>query len=372
MKKIICLSLISLTLPVVALAQGRIAEIWTQPAVFKADEPVSWFFDVTGTPLDGESEGIYMWSWFPKEPDAGHWSNPSSFAALTQVEGNIWRFDLTPTEYYGVPADSITAFYGLLKNKDGSKVTDAFAPDQTPANDIRLYDLSTIKGTALLDYYPKDFTVDRPLSVLVNTNNTWSGCETTAVQGDLANATNVHVHGGVNYWNIVVENNATNLSKTELTSMGDGIYRMDWILKDYFALPDDYELNNINMVFANDTWSHMGKAQSCADFLITAPEAPVEPVSELIFFPQKISRKDILIIIRKKNESFVTGLTYTITAGAVALTGSFEGNSNEMTAYIDLVTGLKDLTNPDKINVVIKDNTGRTITNTDIPLVSLQ
>jgi len=38
-----------LTLPFAAMAAGRIAEIWTQPAVFKADEPVSWFFDVTGT-----------------------------------------------------------------------------------------------------------------------------------------------------------------------------------------------------------------------------------------------------------------------------------------------------------------------------------
>jgi hypothetical protein len=96
-----------------------------------------------------------------------------------------------------------------------------------------------------------------------------------------------------------------------------------------------------------------------------------EPVPELKFFPQKISRKDIMVIIRSNNESYVTSMTYTITAGTAVLTGSFEGDATEMSAYIDLATGLKGL-NPEKINVVITDNTGRTVTNTDIPLVPLQ
>jgi hypothetical protein len=96
-----------------------------------------------------------------------------------------------------------------------------------------------------------------------------------------------------------------------------------------------------------------------------------EPVPELKFFPLKISRKDILVISRKNNESNVTSLTYTITAETAVLTGSFEGNAKEMKAYVDLATGLKGL-NPAKINVVIKDNTGRVITDTDIPLVTLQ
>ncbi len=374
MKKtyLIIMVFVSLAISYNVFSQGRIAEIWTQPAVFKADEPVSWYFDVTGTALEGETEGIYMWTWFPSEPDAGNWNNSSDFAALTHVEGNIWRFDLIPTEYYGVEASSVTAFYGLLKNKNGTKVTDAFAPDQTPPNDIRLYDLSAIKGTALIDYYPKNFTVDRPLSILVNANNTWSKCNTTPVQGDLANASNVHMHSGVNNWNIIVENNAANLSKTLLDSLGDGIYRMDLILKDYYGLSDDYTLNNINIVFADDAWTYEGKALNCSDFLIEAPEAPVEPIPSLIFFPQKISRKDILCILRQKNESYVTGLTYRITAGTIEIAGSFEGNKDEMKACVDLVTALKDATTLDKIHVVIKDNTGRTITDSDIPLVQLQ
>lgn len=96
-----------------------------------------------------------------------------------------------------------------------------------------------------------------------------------------------------------------------------------------------------------------------------------EPVPELKFFPLKISRKDILVISRKNNESYVTSLTYTITAETAVLTGAFEGTAKEMKAYVDLATGLKGL-NPAKINVVIKDNTERVITDTDIPLVPLQ
>jgi hypothetical protein len=96
-----------------------------------------------------------------------------------------------------------------------------------------------------------------------------------------------------------------------------------------------------------------------------------DPVPELKFFPRKISAKDILIIIRYNNEAYVTSMNYTITAESVVLKGTFEGNSKEMDAYIDLSTGLKGL-DPEKINVVVKDNTGRVIIDTDLPLVTLQ
>ncbi len=371
MKKYILIAISIVVSQMHALSQGRIAEIWTEPAVFMADEAVSWYFDVTGTALDGEEEGVYLWSWFPTEPDAGNWSNPSAFAALTQVEGNVWRMDMVPTDYYGVEASTITAFYGLLKNLDGSKVTDAFAPDSDPPNDIKLYDLSTIKGSALIDYYPKEFTADRPFSILVNAGNTWSKCETTAVQGDLANASNVHMHSGVNFWDIEVQNSPENLDKTLLTGLGDKVYRIDLTLNDYYSLPEDYEVENINMVFADETWAYMGKDVACADFLILAPDVPEIIPPELSFLPQKISKKDILVITRTNNEPNVTSLEYTITAGDIIISGEFEGNSAKMMAYIDLVTPLKDVSDLEKINVVIKDNNDRTITDMDINLIQL-
>ena len=92
---------------------------------------------------------------------------------------------------------------------------------------------------------------------------------------------------------------------------------------------------------------------------------------ELSFFPQKISKKDILVITRKNNETEVTSLHYTISAGDITVEGDFEGTSAAMTAYIDLVTPLKDISNLDKINIVIKDNNNRTVTDTDITLIQL-
>jgi hypothetical protein len=371
MKKTILIIITLVLYQIHAISAGRIAEIWTKPAVFKADEAVSFFFDVTGTDLDGVTEGIYLWSWFPTEPDAGNFANSSNFAALIHVEGNIWRMDMVPTVYYSADASTITAFYGLLKNKDGSKVTDAFAPDQVPPNDIKIYDLSSIKGSSLTDFYPKTFTKDRPLSILVNANNTWSNCETTPVKGDLANASNVHIHSGVNAWDIQVQNNADNLAKTSMTSLGGGVYRMDLILNDYFALPAGYNLQEINFVFADDTWAHTGKGVACADFQILAPDIPEIIPPDLSFFPLKISKKDILVITRTNNEFGVTALHYIITAGDVVIEGDFEGSNASMSAYIDLVTSLKNVTTIDKLNVVIKDNKNRTVTNTDIPLVQL-
>jgi hypothetical protein len=360
-----------MVLPVALLAQGTIAEIWTQPAVFKADEQVSFFFDVTGTVLDGieESEGVRVWSWFPNSPD-GNWANPSDKTKLKHVGGNIWRWDLKPTEMYNLPADQISAFYGQLQNYAGTKVTDAFAPDKN--NAIYVYSLEAIKAdNAIIDYYPKQFNKKRPLSILINANHTWSGCESTAKQGELAKAPEVRMHGGVNNWGVQVMNSPENITKTELTHLGNGIYRKDIILNDYFGLTDDYKLININMVFANSTWAYQGKDVNCGDFVIIAPEIAEEPIPELILFPQKISKKDIFCIIRRTNESYVSKLNYTITAGSKTLTGTFEGTKAEMTAYIDLATNLKDVTGIDKLHLVITDNTNRKVADTDVPLVQL-
>lgn len=363
---------IALIAPVVLLAQGRIAEIWTQPAVFKADEQVTLFFDVTGTELADINEDIYLWSWYPSEPDAGNGANSSDFAKLTKVEGNVWKISMIPTEYYGVEASQISAFYGLLKTKNFSKATGAFAPDSDPPNHISIYGLNTIQGEAIIDYHPKQFKLDRPLSVLVNANNTWPDkCEGNPVQGELANAPNVHVHSGINTWSKVVENNPANANKTKLTHLGGGIYRWDIIPNEYFDLVTGFPVENISMVFASSDWAFIGKGANCSDFFIDVPALPDMPVPKLSFFPSKFSSKDIFCIIRKDNEPFVNALNYSISSGGKTFTGTFEGTNKEFTAYVNLVDQLKEAGSVDKIKVVITDNTGRKVLDSDIPLVKL-
>jgi len=364
--------IILIFLPLVVFSQGRIAEIWTDPAIYAADEEVSWYFDVSGTALDGETQGVYLWSWFPSEPDEGNWASSSEFAALSHVEGNIWRMDLVPTEYYGVEANEIFAFYGLLKNKNGSKVTDAFAPDQEPPNHIQLYNLSLIEGDELMQHLPAEVFANRPLSIVVNANNTWSGCESSSVQGELAGAASVHIVAGLNDWEYSVNVTPETENKTQLISMGDGIYRIDMILEEYFSVPEDYDFDELEFVFVNNDSSIVGANSGCATFSISITDPPEIIPPELILFPQKISARDILTIIRKNNEETVSELTYSVYAeGTRVAQGSFTGNSDEMKTHINLVSALADYPDLTSIDITIWDNNSRTVVNTTLSLVNL-
>ncbi|MBN2805622.1 MAG: hypothetical protein JXR22_03110, partial [Prolixibacteraceae bacterium] len=103
MRKILQLIIVVLLAPAFALAQGRIAEIWSQPAVFTGNEQVSIFFDITGTELASvaEEQGVCVWTWYPADPGEA-WGNPSDKTKLKHVSGNIWRWDLNPAELYKV------------------------------------------------------------------------------------------------------------------------------------------------------------------------------------------------------------------------------------------------------------------------------
>lgn len=366
---------LAVLVPVFSIAAGRIAEIWTQPAVFVPNEEVNIFFDVTGTDLADSEEDIFLWSWYPSEPDAGNGASSSDFAKLTRVEGNIWKITMIPTEYFGVEADKVDFIYGLLKNKDFSKATDAFAPDSDPPNHISVYSLATIKGDLIIDHFPKQIKADRPFSVLLNAANTWPDqCGENPVQGQLANAPNVHVHSGINNWSTVVENNPSNVNKTQLSNLGDNIYRWDFIPNEYFGVEKGTVIQNFNMVFASNDWSFIGKGENCSDFYIEVPAAPVTPeekIPQLSFFPSKFSAKDIFCIIRKDNETNVNALNYNISADGKSINGKFEGSNSEFVAYINLTDVFNDGTSPEKIKVVITDNNGRKVLDSDIPLVQL-
>lgn len=45
--------------------------MWTVPAVFSVDEPVTFYFDMTDSGFK-EGADLYLWCWNPSEPDAGN------------------------------------------------------------------------------------------------------------------------------------------------------------------------------------------------------------------------------------------------------------------------------------------------------------
>jgi hypothetical protein len=111
-----------------------------------------------------------------------------------------------------------------------------------------------------------------------------------------------------------------------------------------------------------ESGSAINKESKTSELLLLSPE--------LSFFPQKISQKDLLIITRKNNET-ASKLNYIITGGATTITGEFKGSKAEMKAYVDLVTGLKNESDLQKISIIIKDINGITLATTDIPLVTI-
>lgn len=364
MKKlnIICFVwILFLSIPNLLNAQSEAVVHWSQPAAFIPTEKVSFFFDVTGTKLEGEKE-ISVHTWYPTDQTG----RPAEELALTYVSENIFRWDIVPTEFYQMSAENMyssTSFYGMLRTSDWSKADVYFTPD-IEASQIKLYDLSTIKGSSTIVAYPEKFTQTKPVSFIINSKNTWSsnsgnGC----VQGELFNAEQVVAHSGVNDWSIVVPSDQP---KARLTDIGDGLWRMDVILKDYYELPEEYELENISMVFASVDWKWQGIDTGCNDFRILAPDLPVPPEPSFYLFPLKVSKNDILSITRENNNKGQQ-LSYTITAGSKIIKGNLEGGMARQRVYINLGKELSGV-DASKMHILVEDQRGNMIHDEDMPL----
>lgn len=356
MKKKFYSIITTLIFPLLCAAQvqeaGDIYKIWTNPVVYNFDEKVSWYFNLAGTTFE-ENEDVYIWIWSPSEPDAGNWENSSEFAKLTYVGDMVWRFDLTPTLYFSKTPDEIKAspgFWLRLKDKAGTK--------QSSVANVPITDFSSFAGSGQpFKVYPEKFYLDQPMSILFNSN----------LIECFADADSVHMHAGLNDWDVKQEYQAwlpEIVAKVRLVDMGDGIYRKDLVPREYFNTPDGYVMTTFNFLFVKNNW-----ACTTPDYILYAPDVPIPPDPVLTIFPMKVSVRDLLIITRKFN-SVGQRLNYTITAGDVTITGEFTGNMDSQSAYIDLIGNIGHLT-VDKFSLLIKDQKENVIFSGDIPLVPI-
>jgi pyruvate dehydrogenase complex dehydrogenase (E1) component len=83
----------------------------------------------------------------------------------------------------------------------------------------------------------------------------------------------------------------------------------------------------------------------------------------------KISINDILIITRDNNDRGQK-LSYTIKGGTKTLTGDMEGAMTQQRVYINVAKEFKGM-DISKLNVLVKDQNGKTIYEGDIPLVKV-
>ncbi|OMQ10613.1 hypothetical protein [[Flexibacter] sp. ATCC 35103] len=333
---------------------GSVGSMSSFPVVYKYDEKVTWFFDLSATTF-AENEDLYIWIWSPSEPDAGHWENSSDFAKLTHVKDKIWSFTLTPTEYFSKTAAQIAAsdgFWFRLKNKNGSKQSEVA---NMPYTDFT----SFYTANELIRAYPTKPTIDKGVSILFNAN----------LAPGFAGATSVHIHSGLNDWDVQQMYEASKpeiAEKTKLKDLGNGFYKMDLVPKDYYNTPDGYEMKNLVFLMVKDNWAGTTPDQVLFAGAYVPPPPPV-----FGFFPLQISQKDFLGMSRKNNESGVNKLIYTITAGSKVISGEFTGGTSEIKGFVNLVSELKDVPNLNEIHVLVKDNKDKTISDTTIPLKTL-
>jgi len=357
MRKIIQTLLLALFfLPNLVSAQqemGPVNATWSFPVVYNYDEEVTWYFDLSTTTF-AMGEDIYIWIWSPSEPDAGNWENSSDFAKLTYVEGMTWKFTLTPTTYFSMTPEAIAAsagFWFRLKDDAGTKQSDVSNVSYTPFS-------SFYTANELIRSYPTAPTLNKGVSILFNAN----------LAPGFEGATSVHMHSGLNNWDLKVEYQAwipEIVLKTQLKNLGNGFYKMDLVPKEYYAAPDGYVMENLVFLMVKDNW-----AATIPDQMIVAGEFVPPPPPEFRFFPQQISKRDFLGIIRKNNEPGIIKLIYTVTAGSTEVTGEINGNAAEIKGFVNLPSALQNV-NASEIHVLVKDNSDRTISDTTIPLKTL-
>lgn len=335
-------------------AAGAVGPISSFPVVYKYDEQVTWYFDMSGSTFT-ENEDLYMWMWSPSEPDAGNWENSSDFAKLHYEGNKVWSFTLTPTVYFSRTVAQITAsdgFWFRLKNKNGSK--------QSEVANVTYTDFSSFyTANELIRSYPTKPTIDKPVSILFNSN----------LKDGFAGVPSVHFHSGLNDWAVKQEYQAwlPDVSeKTKLKDLGNGFYRMDLIPQQYYNPEPGFVMENITFLFVAKDWT-----TNSGDQIIYAGAYEPPPPPIFGFFPLQISQKDFLGMYRKNNEPGVNKLLYTITAGSKIIAGEFSGGTAEIKGFVNLVSELQGIPNLSEIHVLVKDNKDKTISDTTIPLKTL-
>ena len=271
-------------------AGGTISSIYSQPAAFTPDEEVTFFFDVSGTDLDGNTGPLYLWTWSPGDPVNGNgdWDNSADQAVLTQIDGNLWSFTMIPADFYGT--SEITKIEGLLKTDDGSLQTDNF--DEASGNPIWLFDFSTSESKLIIAE-PSLFKIDKPLSIIINVSNACGdGCSN---RGELVGK-RPSIHSGINGWSNVVDSGEAKTLLTEVAGYSN-VWKLDIIPMDYWGVEASTTLSEINCLFNdNGSWDFSARDEGGENFLLMPVDPNAEVILEFTFFPQKFSNEDVVSI----------------------------------------------------------------------------
>jgi|GEM_PF-2261771 hypothetical protein len=271
---------------------GAVNAVWSNPAAFKPDETVTFYFDLTGTGLVG-MDNLHLYSWTPAEIEP--WATPSVKTLLAKDPDNSALYSLTciPTELWGVSVGSFgLKIEGLIKTEDGSKQTDDFS--EANENQFKLFDYGSL-STNIAQVWPLDFNWDRPISVIVNLATAWSDGGTQ--QGQLVGEPAVYIWLGINSWSpSSIYNALGNINaKCKFVSGLSNIAEYDFLPVNTFPAPP-VAIKELDFLFNNGSWDKTARDVGGADFkfkplLAGAGSASFKP------FPGKVTQEDLLTVI---------------------------------------------------------------------------
>lgn len=405
-------------LPSVSMASTKVGtpKVWTVPAVWTADEEVTFYYDVTDV---GFPEGVdlYLWAWNPSEPDAGNGDNSSDFAKLTYHGDNIYTITMVPVKYFNVDKsafedDNWPGLWQQLKTKRDDLWSTEFA---APDNRTELKDFKT-SGAGVKFYsgsnhnYTEKFNLTQPLSVLFNGDvyKMTDGRTLNEIAKD-ANFVQYGAHSGLagTYngedmdWNpqqsLDVWRPMT-LKKAGLKNLGNGLWKWDietpatyysynWGDGDegtaqktptlFGTDPDavtEYQCDALKYIIVEVVKDAAGANQwgaNSGDQMQKAGTAEVYPDPVFSYFPSRFCALDILTLIRQYNARTDGELKYTLTTGNTTFTGIMNGSRDKRQASVNLVKELAGDQQATSLHLTITNAKGATVVDETLPLVPL-
>lgn len=374
---------------------------WTVPAVFTADEEVTFYYDMTGV---GFQEGVdlYLWAWQPTEPDAGHGGNSSDFAKLEYLGNNIYKKTMVPTEYFHCDVAKFEdanwpGFWQRLKTKDGSMWSGVFA-----APDSRSEFEAFKKSGAGIQFFSgkksagftEKFALDDPLTVLFNPDVYKLGGKTMTELSKDADFVTFGVHSGLNDWTVLQTLDVWRpavLAKAGLKKLSNGLYAWNiGIPSEYYAFnPQDpgqadkptiladpdkkaaFVLENMTYNVIKVIKDAAGANQwgvNTGDQTQKAGQAVPYPDPLFSVFPTRVSTKDILTLTRQYNGRTDGDLDYIIVAGSKTIKGTMPGVRDKRETTIDLNKELQGV-EASELKVTITNARGIKVVESTVPLV---
>lgn len=374
---------------------------WTVPAVFTADEEVTFYYDMTDV---GFQEGVdlYLWAWQPTEPDAGHGGNSSDFAKLEYLGNNIYKKTMVPTEYFHCDVAKFEdanwpGFWQRLKTKDGSMWSGVFA-----APDSRSEFEAFKKSGAGIQFFSgkkstgftEKFALDDPLTVLFNPDVYKLGGKTMTELAKDADFVTFGVHSGLNDWTVLQTLDVWRpavLAKAGLKKLSNGLYAWN------IGIPSEYYASNPQdpgqadkptiladpdkkaaFVLENMTYNVIKVIKDAAganqwgvntgDQTQKAGQAVPYPDPLFSVFPTRVSTKDILTLTRQYNGRTDGDLDYIIVAGSKTIKGTMPGVRDKRETTIDLNKELQGV-EASELKVTITNARGIKVVESTVPLV---